>query len=445
MQNSRLKFLVLGSIVAAIFAAGFYGAYRVGKHTGVRLEMVATAARQASPPSAVVFQAALETVRSYISSPEETTDAIATLQKHGGLVLPQSFYMIDGTTTAWYLRTIVPAYDPEVFKYRIGGTCDFVSLERRRIVLSPRDVGGTLCTVSVAVDTIDNRELTTSSVEVQVVPFGAGADRSFQMLMVGDSLGHQSRFPNELALLFSQPENPKVEFIGTHRPAGSSIPHEQYGGWRFVSFSTTIDVDPKYYHVARSPFVFKDPAGTPQFDVGRYLKESVNSASPRNVHIQLGINDAFALDPEGADLQDKLSEILQHADMLVSGIRKALPEAVITVGSVIQANATDRAFIDSYRPYPQFHSEWRWRQVQMKLARSMIDHFGARQSERVLLVPTHMTVDPLDGYTAHVWVPDGVDYDLSNAVHPAQIGDRQLAATIYAVVKAELAGLPGTR
>jgi hypothetical protein len=429
-------------LIAALIAAGLlavpYGTYRLGKRIGSR-DGQALAAREFSQAPAK-----LPDVDPSISTPEETRKAVAMVQAAGGLVLPKQFYVMGGSEVGIYLRDIVPVKDPEVFRYELSQTCAYARLERRRIALAPPATLRDTCHLTVEVLTVDRQPVTRSSLEVVVVPPDAPlSQQSFQVLMVGDSLGHQSRFPNELADMFQAPGNPKVEFIGTHRPAGSKISHEHYGGWRFIYFTTVIDVDPKNYYVTRSPFVFKGPDDGPVLDVARYLKESVGGAHPRNVHIQLGTNDAFALDPQDPDLRKKHLEIMAHADTLIAGIRKALPDAIITVGSVIQANAADRAFVESYRAYVQYHSEWRWRQGQMALAKIMIDYFEGRTNEHIFLVPTHMTVDPLDGYNSHVWVPEGVNYELSNAVHPSHVGDRQLATTVYAVIRAELAGLVG--
>lgn len=445
MVKSSARVLILVGLVLAV--GGAFGSYRLGRRAGLRV-----AARAASPvPTPAPTNLRTGTVddararmRGYVGTPEEASDAAAALATQGGLVLPKQAFAQAGARVEWYLRAIVPVYDPEVFRYHLAGTCDFVTLERRRVVLNPPLEKRGTCVVELAVLSAADEPLTRAQVEVLIVPPNAGAKQRFQMLLVGDSLGHQSRFPNELALLFQAPGNPKIEFVGTHHPPGALVSHEQYGGWRFRYFTTLVDVDVKNYHTTRSPFVFKGASGTAQVDVARYLKESVGGARPRNVHIQLGINDAFALDPDDAGVEKALAEIIHQADTLIEAIHAALPAGVITVGSVIQANMSDRAFIESYHDYPKLHSEWRWRRVQMMLARRMVERFQGRQAEQILLVPTHMLVDPLDGYHAHMWTPEGVQDSLSNAVHPSHVGDRQLAAGIYAVIKAELAGLPGS-
>jgi len=113
----------------------------------------------------------------------------------------------------------------------------------------------------------------------------------------------------------------------------------------------------------RDSLITNPGTGKPVFDFNRYLNETLGGARPRNVHIQLGINDAFSLDPDAPDFSQQLGAIISHAETLMAGIRGALPDSIITVGSVIQANASDRAFIESYPQAPQIQSEWRWRRV----------------------------------------------------------------------------------
>ncbi len=375
-----------------------------------------------------------------IGSPKETKEAIKALRAHGGMILPKRLFVVVGEGSSIYFRDIVGVYEPEVFVYSADSNCRFMSVMRRRIRFAPRSKDLGRCEVVISAHTVDGKQVEKKKVKLVVIPGNAGEGKRFTMLMVGDSLGHQSRFPNEFARLFTRPGNPKVTFVGTHKPAGADIYHEHYGGWGFKYFYTVFGKDPKGYHRDRSPFVFKEPGGEPVFDFRRYLDEDLKGARPDYIHIQLGTNDGFALDPDGSSLEKELDAILTHADTLIGGMRKVLPHAVISVGTVIQANADDRAFLESYRPYPQFHSEWRWRRVQMKLARKMLEHFEGRSKENILMVPTHLAVDPLDGYSAHLFLPSGVDEKLSNAVHPTPEGERQLAGAIYSVVKAHFHG-----
>ena len=419
------------ALVATVIVC-IVGSFVLGRRDGLRRVASQRVAPQtvASPPG-----------EPPVGSAGELNAALESLKEAGGIVLPKRLYVVPGRAAGLYLRGIVPVKDPEVFSYSLNGTCGFAALERRRVALNPPlDARGT-CRLGLTVASPGARAVAQRDMDVVLVDPRAGAGRSFQMLLVGDSLGHASHFPNELARLLRAPGNPAVTFVGSFRPPGSIVPHEQYGGWRFVYFYSVFGQDPKSYHRDRSPFVFDDGSGKPVFDVSRYLAETLKGAVPRNVHVQLGINDAFSLDPDSPELPGRLDEILGHADILIAGLRKALPKAVITVGSVIQANASDRAFVESYPRNPELHSEWRWRRVQLRLASRMLEHFDGDGPSSVLLVPTHAVVDPLDGYSAHPWPQEGFDVLIGSAVHPSSVGDTQLATALFAAVKAELGGL----
>lgn len=370
--------------------------------------------------------------RSSVGTAAEMQEARHALKKHQGLLLPNRIYLVAGHPQNIYFRGIVGARDPEVFSYAIASDQPFATLQRRSIQLAPTQANVGTSTLRVtAKDPKSGEVVSENAVELVVVPDTAGENRAFQMLLVGDSLGHGSYFPNELAALLSLPHNPQVTFVGTHQPKGYDIPHEQYGGWRFKDFLTLFHADAAAYHRDRSPFVFADADGQPVFDVQRYLDQDLAGARPQYVHVQLGINDAFSLNPDKAKVDKKMLQILDYADQLIAGIRKALPSAIISVGTVIPANTSDRAYVTDYQQRPERQNEWRWRRLQMNLARKMLDHFQGRESEGIIMVPSHLAVDGLDGFYSGS-TPGG-------AVHPASLGDRQLAETVYATLKAHLA------
>lgn len=368
-----------------------------------------------------------------IGSASELQQVRDAVGKHQGLILPDRIYLVAGHPQNIYFRAIVGAYDPEALTYTVNSDSAFVTPQRRFIQLAPTatDVGTSHLTICAKIPTT-GETLCEKSVQLVVVPENAGLGKAFHMLLVGDSLGHGSYFPNELAALVASPYNPQVTFVGTHQPKGYHIPHEQYGGWRFADFLKLFQANAKDYHRDRSPFVFADENGKPVFDVQRYLDEDLQGTRPEYVHIQLGINDAFSLNPDVAKVTKKMDQIIANGDELIAGVRKALPNAIITVGTVIPANTNDRAYVTDYPARPERHSEWRWRRLQMQLARRMLDHFQGRESEGIVMVPTHAVVDGLDGFPSGS-TPEG-------AVHPNSFGDRQLAEAIYATLKAQLVG-----
>ena len=419
-------------------AVGELSATRANAHTSAPMP-ASGAVPSPTPikPQPVQSEASKPTV----GAKEELQASIARMTEDGGLILPTRTFVVAGDISLIYLRAVVPVEDPEVFEYAIRCTCDFAVLQRRRVLLTPDSKVRGQFSLSVEVRTPVGDLVDRRSLEIGVVDPQAGSGQSFQMLMVGDSLGHANHFPDELANLLRRPGNPDVTFVGSFRPPGSTVPHEQYGGWTFRHFNELFNADPRIFHKDRSPFIFSGGGDKPVFDAQRYFDETLGGVRPRNIHIQLGINDAFGLLPNDSGLAAKLDAILRQANFLIAGLRKALPDATITVGSVIQANATDRAFIESYpKEREELRSEWRWRQVQMRLARKMVEHFEGREAERIYLVPTHMAVDPIEGYNPHPYMVAAFDFKIGNAVHPNNIGDAQLASAIYTVLKAELAG-----
>jgi hypothetical protein len=447
-----LSYALIGALCGVIaLPVGFFA----GRSHGYRIAVAELSATRANAHSSAPVPASgavpspipikpqplnSEASKPAVGSKEELQASIARMIEDGGLILPSRMFVVAGDISLIYLRAIVPVEDPEVFEYAITCTCDFAVLQRRRVLLTPdtkvRGQFSLLVEVRTpAGDLVDRRSL-----EVSVVDPQAGSGQSFQMLMVGDSLGHANHFPDELANLLRRPGNPDVTFVGSFRPPGSTIPHEQYGGWTFWHFNELFNADPQNFQKDRSPFVFPGEGGKPVFDAQRYFDETLGGARPRNIHIQLGINDAFGLLPNDPGLAEKLDAILRQADLLIAGLHKPLPDAIITVGSVIQANATERAFVESYQKAgEELRSEWRWRQVQMRLARKMVEHFEGREAERIYLVPTHMAVDPIESYKPHPYMVAAFDFKIGNAVHPNSTGDAQLASAIFAVLKAELA------
>lgn len=427
MRGMGKKALIVG-VVLTVLGGAFVVGVKVGKRTTTPVAATVAPPAASAPPAAKPAEPA-------IASDEEFAEAVSRL-KHGGLVLPARLFIVADTPFSIYWHNIVPVKDPEVFSYDV--TCDgcsFTGLERRRITLTPKaaDVGPHRIVITVRKpngEVVEERPL-----DVTVVPATAGANHALNILMVGDSLGHQSRFPNELSRLLAGKANPKATFVGTHRPGGAIIPHEQYGGWTYQSFLVNYDLDPKVYHVSASPFLFKDGAGQPTFDMKRYINEKIGGVAPDYVHIQLGTNDCFGLDPASPTLDGDLDKILANADQLIAGIRSALPNAMISIGTVIPANSSDRSYTESYKVNPFFYSEWRYRQVQMALARKQMAHYQGREGEKLYSIPTHLGLDALDGYSAHDFVPTEVTYRLSHAVHPVPSGDRQVAAAIYGFLK----------
>ncbi|HEY5315476.1 MAG TPA: hypothetical protein VIK18_23295, partial [Pirellulales bacterium] len=87
-------------------------------------------------------------------------------------------------------------------------------------------------------------------------------------------------------------------------------------------------------------------------------------------------------------------------------------------------NTREAAFVANYKN--KYH-RWGWKRIQHRLVERELSHFGGRQKEGIFVIPTELGLDPVGGYPEN------------NAVHPAEAGYRQIAATIYAWIKWRLA------
>lgn len=377
-----------------------------------------------------------------INSSKEMQEATFLLEREG-IAIPKTLDIMAGDTQTIFWRNVIPVYDPGVFNYKVTCTCNFFEVVGRGVRLDPKEkmLGNHEMTISV----LGARQAKVSEISFKINVRKPDIDASAvsaKILFVGDSLGHQSRFPNEVAYGLEQ-LGASISYIGTHRPIGANILHEQYGGWTFKRFLSGFGFDPAIYHTKHSPFVFPPAKGSdkPVFDVKRYFSERVNGHLPDIIHIQLGINDAFLLKPTDNKAMDiGIDTILKNSDQLVAALREAVPNAVISLGTVIPGNGDERAFVESYPETPSIHSEWRWRQVQNRMVRRMATHYGGLEDKGVYVVPTHIFLDTLDGYYPRPFIASGTNYLLSNAVHPNEFGDRQVAAPIHAHIHRAILG-----
>lgn len=340
------------------------------------------------------------------------------------LTLPPALYAVAGVETAIYFANAALYREPGEYRFRVQCDVGRNDPERWSVTPAPGDVGEhelRLQALDAAGNVVEQARTT-----LRVARAEAGSGRKLTLLLVGDSLTHGSVYPNELARLLSQPGNPEWQMLGTHRPAGAAerVAHEGYGGWTWERFARRYDpAAPATGSGRSSPFVFpgKD-GGPPVLDVARYLDEQCGGRRPEVVTFMLGINDCFGLNPEdGAALDAGIDRTFAQAETLLAAFRKAAPEAALGFCLTTPPNSRDAAFEANYKDR---YTRWGWRRIQHRLVQRQIERFGGREKERLFLVPTELNLDPVGGY------PD------NNAVHPNAAGYRQIAASLYAWLKA---------
>lgn len=346
------------------------------------------------------------------------------------LLLPPVVYAVVGVETNIYWDNVMLTETPEQYRFQVQ--CPVGRSETRRWTLVPaaKDTGEQRLSLSV----IDAKGqcLGEAATTLRIVPADAGKANKFRLLVIGDSLTHATAYPNEIARLLSQPDNPAWEMLGTHQP-GSAAPgvfHEGYGGWTWARFNSYVNPDPKATGGLRSsPFVFSDgEAKKPELNLDRYFAESCAGRQPDAVTIMLGINDCFGADPESPD--ERIDAMFEQADILLAALRNAAPQADIGICLTTPPNARESGFEANYKG--RYH-RWGWKRIQHRLVERQIAKFGGRESERMFLVPTELNLDPVDGYP------------VNNGVHPNTDGYKQIGASIYAWLKWRLAERVPTR
>lgn len=337
------------------------------------------------------------------------------------LTLPPDVYAVVGQETGIWFDNIVLTEHPEALRFQVK--CDRGITDQKHWVLTPQtdDVGIHSLSVTV-MDAAGEKVLGKAETRLHVsAPLSvSNSEKALRLLFVGDSLTHATVYPNELARLLSEPGNPGWKMYGTHRPdtAAPGVAHEGYGGWTWRLFNSHYEPSPDgTYRKRSSPFVFANSDGTPELNVGRYLREACEGQSPDYVIFFLGINDCFGANPDDPDAIDStISAMLQHAETLLTAFRKAAPESRLVICVTPPANARESGFEANYQGR---YRRWGWKRIQHRLVERQLKHFSGREADKILFIPTQLNIDPADGY------PD------NNGVHPNSRG-YQIASTIYA-------------
>lgn len=379
------------------------------------------------------YDDAAEALRFVLDQPEGSGDSIVgskgnTRQPDLRLTLPRAFYAVTGTEISIYFDNIVLTETPQDFRFNVR--CDIGRVEKSRWTVIPKAGDEGTHPIEITVNDSSGKERAQGDVMLHVVPAGAGEDRTVRLLIVGDSLTHATAYPNELASRLSLDGNPDWTMLGTHRPASAAegVHHEGYGGWTWGRFVTKYEPNPDGTHRKRSsPFVFAGPDGKPQLNLPRYFETSTQGQQPDIVFFLLGINDCFSADPDDpASIDSRIDAMLGHAETLLAAFRKAAPHSDLAICVTTPPNARESGFEANYKG--RYH-RWGWKRIQHRLVERLTKHFAGLPRKKgsriggVYVVPTHLNLDPIDGY------PD------NNGVHPNGFGYQQIGTSLYCWLK----------
>ncbi|MCO8123957.1 SGNH/GDSL hydrolase family protein [Stieleria sp. TO1_6] len=341
------------------------------------------------------------------------------------LTLPPQIFAVTGVPISVYFDNIVLTQSPQNYRFKV--TCDVGRTVDRHWTATPtvQDAGDH--SLQVSVYTADDKLVESKSSVLKVTEDRARpAAEPLRLLVIGDSLTSATQYPNEIARLLST--NHRWEMIGTQRPssAAEGVAHEGYGGWTWARFVTQYEPNPDGSVQKRSsPFVFLNETSEPELDVHRYFARRGDDHLPTHVVILLGINDCFGAPPENAaGIDASIDKMFAHADQLLAAIRNAAPQAQIGICLTTPPNARQEAFQSNYQDR---YTRWGWKRIQHRLVQRQLQFVKAKADPQISSVPTHLNLDPVDGYPNH------------NAVHPNATGYKQIGATIYAWLCDQLA------
>ena len=364
-----------------------------------------------------------------VQTPESTTGGGIDV----ALTLPPVLYAVPGQETNVYFDNTVLVINPANLVFDV--ICSRGTQQRERWSYTPDegDVGEHVFTLSVYDD--GNELLARSSTVLRVVPPGAAAQ--LKILMIGDSLTHASAYPAHVLAGAAKDEGMDLTLLGTHTPREGQpeVRHEGYGGWTAGSFVRRYSAEAwAGGRRAGSPFLFVGQDGKPALDLARYYRENCNGSAPDVVTIFLGPNDIFGAGEETKEAA--IATSLANFDILIEAIRQANPKTVIGLLLPAPPAATQDAFGTNYACG---QTRWQCKRNQHRMVQHMIDRYAGREGEHLYLLPTSVSLDPVNGFpsrTAKANAHSAADLvRLSNGLHPAESGYRQIGDTVYAWLK----------
>ena len=156
------------------------------------------------------------------------------------------------------------------------------------------------------------------------------------------------------------------------------------------------------------------------------------------VTIFLGCNDTFNSTDE--DVDKRIDDMFKHYDTLVAMIHGLSKNTAIGAFLPVPPAASQDAFGANYQCG---QTRWQYKRNQTRLVERMIERYGGREKENLWLVPVNVNLDCQRNYprTTALWNSRSAEKGvrLSNGVHPAAEGYRQIGDSLCAWLKAVLA------
>ncbi|QDV53435.1 SGNH/GDSL hydrolase family protein [Gimesia fumaroli] len=351
------------------------------------------------------------------------------------LILPEIIYAVPGMETNIYFDNVCLVLNPANYVFDVH--CNRGHLQNERWTFTPeeKEVGDYKFTLNV----LDQKNQIVASKEsrLRVVPQDAGKEKTASILMIGDSLTHNSIYPKHVRDLSQKFQGPALKLIGSHNPKNEEgVQHEGYGGWTAVRFATHFKETARTgnYRERGSPFLYADQEGKPKLDFPRYCKEFNAGTAPDLVTIFLGPNDVYSATDE--TIAERTDTMINHLDILVKMIHDFNPQTKIGLMLPVPPAATQDAFSTTNG---RGQTRWQYKRNQHHVVERLNSHFGAKEKQQIYLVPTHLNLDCVHNYPAKS-VPFNAHNPektvrQNNAVHPATSGYLQIGDSLFAWIK----------
>lgn len=349
-------------------------------------------------------------------------------------MLPDAIYAIPGVESNIYYKNIFLTVNYADYIFEAKCKAGRNDQDRWRFLPQEEDAGKEFpLTIQVKNQHGIVAEATTT---VYVVPADAGKGKNITLLMVGDSLTDAAVFPARVKELFDQDNNVDLTMIGSRtKEEFPGVIHEGHSGWAWSTFLLKV---PKKEEKDPSKFLFPQGDGF-AFDLRAYLDRYCHGKMPDFITFQLGVNDVFCA--TDANRKQCVAKILKNADKLLAEFRKQAPEAIIGVGFTTPSSCSQDAFGFCYKCD---YTMWGYAKNQFLLIQKMQSHFAKKmkKDKKLFMIPTQVNLDrdhnfPSTEETINLGNPEKV-IRISNGVHPATAGYRQMGDTLYTWLKYQL-------
>jgi lysophospholipase L1-like esterase len=373
-----------------------------------------------------------------VSFPYKEASATATASSIR-FKMPEKLHVVVGQPQNFFYENLLVSRDIEDYIFTPGGNGSGVATHGRRGLTFnalPVHVGEHDLTIKVSdwAGKVVAEGATKLVVVAQTMSWQPSPTEPVRILVIGHSLPSMY-YPAYFADYLAGPGNPQIAFVGgikywygklpeiKNNPDLENMYHQASPGYSISSvLNLFTDEPPANPNMpAKSPFIFKDAAGKPTFNMKRYFAETLKSKPPHFVLMNMGDNDTFGFDPEKPDpAQEKA--FTDNVNRFLNELREIAPDA--TFGAIMPNtyNYSDRSFLHNYGPnFPRF----KLLQNRQRYIELMSDIAKARGD--IAIVPSNFSVDSVDGMPYN----SGTHFNL--------LGAQQFATSVYAWIKGQFA------